>query len=137
MTTEPMNPLDLLEAKRRGASAPVDPSPEEIGEAADRAGSFTGTRLCAPKAELYHEIYRDITRFLTLCPDRVYCVNGYPINARERNAVVWMDLTAAAILDKDETAALAYIMAKADGVVMSTINDHVRITFQILGVWTN
>ena len=47
----------------------------------------------------------------------------------------WLDFSPVAILSAEETAALAAIMSKVDGTVISAIDGHVRITFDVKNIW--
>ena len=110
-------------------------TPDEIGEMHDRNENFHGTQANFEKLALYREVKDDLTRFLLSCDD-VRMVDGYDPNTREKHAVLWLDFAPAATLDKEETAALTAIMNKADGTIISAVEDHVRISFEINDIWT-
>lgn len=40
-------------------------------------------------------------------------------------------------LDKEEIAALVAIMQKSDGVVISAVDGHARISFDVNNIWEN
>lgn len=88
------------------------------------------------KIRLYHAIKRDLAKFMKLC-DTVKEVDGFDPNVREKHAILWLDFCPAAILDREETAALAEIMTKTDGSVISAVDGHVRITFDVRNIWND
>ena len=51
-----------------------------------------------------------------MCDD-VRMIDGYDPNMKEKHAILWLDFSPAATLNKEETAALTAIMNKADGTV--------------------
>lgn len=111
-----------------------DYTPAEIAEAHDCNESFRGTRASLEKVRLYQTVKSDLEKFMELCSD-VQAVDGFAPNVREKHAILWIDLMPAAILNKGETAALAAVMCKADGTVISAVDGHTRITFDICNVW--
>ena len=56
---------------------------------------------------------------------------------KEKHAILWLDFSPAATLNKEETATLTAIMNKADGTVISAVDGHVRISFDINDIWDN
>lgn len=56
---------------------------------------------------------------------------------KEKHAILWLDFSPAATLNKEETVALTAIMNKADGTVISAVDGHVRISFDINDIWDN
>lgn len=107
---------------------------ERIAEAHDRNENFYGTHANFEKLQLYQAVKRDLVEFMERC-DRVTLVDGFDPNIREKHAIIWLDLSPAATLNKEETAALTEIMNKADGVVISAVEDHTRISFVIKDIW--
>ena len=111
-----------------------DYTPEEIAAAHDRNESFSGTRENMDKIRLYQTIKHDLSEFVKLCKDAER-VDGFDPNVHEKHAILWLDFSPAAILSAEETAALVAIMTKADGTVISAVDGHVRITFDIKNIW--
>lgn len=109
-------------------------TPEEIAAMHDRNENFCGTRANLEKIALYQAVKSDLVKFMEQC-DEVYRVEGFDPNEREKHAVVWMDLVSTAILTKDETAKLAEIMNRVDGTVLSAVDGHIRISFDINDIW--
>ena len=109
-------------------------TPEEIAAAHERNESFSGTRANMDKIRLYQAVKSDLAEFVKLCND-AELVDGFDPNVREKHAILWLDFSPAAILSAEETAALAAIMTKADGTVISAVDGHVRITFDIKNIW--
>lgn len=109
-------------------------TPEEIAEAHDRNENFNGRRANMEKIRLYQEVKADLIKFMERCED-VRQVDGYDPNIREKHAMLWIDLAPAAILNKEEATMLAAIICKTDGLVISTVEDHVRISFDIKNIW--
>lgn len=107
---------------------------EELAATHDRNESFNGTRANMDKIRLYQTIKHDLMEFVKSCEDAER-IDGFDPNAREKHAILWLDFCPAAILNAEETAALAAIMTKADGTVISTVDGHVRITFDIKNIW--
>ena len=92
-------------------------TPEEIAEMHDRNKNFNGTRANFSKIKLYQAVKSDLVEFMNMCDD-VRMIDGYDPN-------------------KEETAALTAIMNKADGTVISAVDGHVRISFDINDIWDN
>ena len=111
-------------------------TPEEIAAAHDRNEHFCGTQTTLDKIRLYQAVKHDLVEFMGMCED-VRLVDGFAPNIREKHAILWLDFSPAAILSAEETAALATIMTKADGTVISTVDGHVRITFDIKNIWND
>lgn len=111
-----------------------DYTPEKIAEMHDRNENFHGTQANLAKIRLYNEIEDDLAELMQRC-DEVRLVDGFAPNAKEKHAMLWLELRFAATLDKEETAALTAIMNKADGVVLAAAGDHIRISFQIDNIW--
>ena len=111
-------------------------TPDEIVAAHDRNESFSGTRANMDKIRLYQTVKSDLTEFVKLCND-AELVDGFDPNVHEKHAILWLDFSPAAILSAEETAALAAIMTKADGTVISAVDGHVRITFDIKNIWND
>lgn len=109
-------------------------TPEEISKMHDRNENFNGTRANFSKIKLYQTIKSDLMEFMSMCDD-VRMIDGYDPNTKEKNAILWMDFFPAATLNKEETAALSSIMNKADGTVISAVDGHVRISFDINDIW--
>ena len=107
---------------------------EEIAAAHDQNESFSGTRANMDKIRLYQAVKSDLTKFVEHCDDAVK-TGGFDPNSREKHAILWLDFSPAAILSAEETAVLAAIMNKADGTVISAIDGHVRITFDVKNIW--
>ena len=107
---------------------------EEIAVAHDRNEHFHGSQANMDKIQLYHSIKRELVKFVKLC-DAAEQVDGFDPNVHEKHAILWLDFSPAAILSAEETAALAAIMTKADGTVISAVDGHVRITFDIKNIW--
>ena len=96
----------------------VNYTPEEIAEMHDRNENFNGTRANFSKVKLYQAVKSDLVEFMNMCDD-VQMIDGYDPNAKEKHAILWLDFSPAATLNKEETAALTAIMNKADGIVIS------------------
>ena len=111
-------------------------TPEEIGLAHDRNESFSGTRANMDKIRLYQAVKGDLAEFVKFC-EYAELADGFAPNVHEKHAILWLDFSPAAILSAEETAALAAIMSKVDGTVISAIDGHVRITFDIKNIWEN
>lgn len=111
-------------------------TPEEIAAAHDRNGHFRGTQANLDKIRLYQAVKHDLVEFMGMCED-VRLVDGFAPNIREKHAILWLDFSPAAILSAEETAVLAAVMAKVDGVVISAVDGHVRITFDIKNIWND
>lgn len=109
-------------------------TPEEIGAMHDRNENFRGKHANFEKLQLYQAIKNDLVEFMEHCGS-VKQVDGFDPNVREKHAIIWMDLSPAATLNKEETAALAAVMSKADGAVFATVDGHVRISFIIKDIW--
>ena len=92
-------------------------TPEEIAEMHDRNKNFNGTRANFSKIKLYQAVKSDLVEFMNMCDD-VRMIDGYDPNMKE-------------------TAALTAIMNKADGTVISAVDGHVRISFDINDIWDN
>ena len=108
--------------------------PEEIAEAHDRNENFDGKRANLEKIRLYHSIKSDLSAFAERCEDAGN-VGWFDPNPREKHAILWLDLSPASILNKEEVEALAAIVCKSDGLVISAMEDHVRITFDVKNIW--
>ena len=113
-----------------------DYAPEEIAAAHDRNESFSGTRANMDKIRLYQTIKHDLAEFVKLCND-AELVDGFDPNVHEKHAILWLDFCLVAILNAEETAALAAIMSRVDGTVISAVDGHVRITFDIKNIWND
>ena len=113
-----------------------DYTPEEIAAAHDRNESFIGKQANLTKIQLYHSVKSDLVKLMEHC-DAVKQVDGFDPNIHEKHAILWLDFSPAAILSTEETAALAAIMTKADGTVISAVDGHVRITFDIKNIWND
>lgn len=113
-----------------------DYTPEEIAAAYDRNEHFHGKQASMDKIRLYQTIKHDLTKFVKNSEDAER-IDGYDPNIHEKHAILWLDFCPAAILNAEETAALAAIMTKADGTVISAVDGHVRITFDIKNIWDN
>ena len=111
-------------------------TPEEIAEMHDHNENFNGTQANFEKVQLYHAIRNDLIEFMSLCDD-VHLIDGYNPNTREKHAILWLDFSPAATLDKEEIAALVAIMQKSDGVVISAVDGHARISFDVNNIWKN
>lgn len=109
-------------------------TPEEIAAAHDRNENFSGKRANMDKIRLYQAVKRGLVAFMERC-ESVEQVDGYDPNVREKHAILWLDFCPAAILSAEETAALAAIMSQANGTVISAVDGHVRITFDIRDIW--
>lgn len=107
---------------------------EEIAEMHGCNENFRGTRANFKQIQLYQAVKGDLVGFMERC-NKVQRVEGFDPNRREKHAIICMDLKFAAILDKQETAELTAIMNKADGVIFTAVNNHVRITFEIKNIW--
>ena len=116
--------------KRRGYT------PEEIAAAHDRNENFHGRQANMDKIRLYQTVEHDLKAFMRCC-DVVKQVDDFDPNVHEKHAILWLDFSPAAILSAEETAALAAIMTKADGTVISAVDGHVRITFDIKNIWND
>lgn len=114
----------------------VNYTPEEIAEMHDRNENFNGTRANFSKIKLYQAVKSDLVEFMNICDD-VRMIDGYDPNMKEKHAILWLDFSPAATLNKEETAALTAIMSKADGTVISAVDGHVRISFDINDIWDN
>ncbi len=112
----------------------MDYTPEDIAAMHDRNENFHGTRANFEKIALYQAVKSDLVKFMEQSVE-VCGVEGFDPNVREKHAVIWMDLVPAATLTKDETAKLTDIMNKVDGVVLSAVDGHVRISFDINDIW--
>ena len=113
-----------------------DYTPEEIAEMHDRNENYHGRQANIAKIRLYNEIKAELVEFMQSC-DEVRLMDGFAPNAKEKHAMLWLELRFAATLDKGETAALTAIMNKADGVVLAATGDHIRISFQIDNICLN
>lgn len=111
-------------------------TPEELATAHDRNEHFHGRRANMDKIRFYQAIKHDLAEFVKLCQD-AELVDGFDPNVHEKHSILWLDLSPAAILSKEEMAALAAIMTKVDGTVISAVDGHVRITFDIKNIWEN
>lgn len=109
-------------------------TPEEIGAMHDRNENFRGKQANIEKLQLYRAVKRDLVEFMERCDD-VRVVDGFDPNIREKHALLWVDFSPAAILDIKEITALTAIMNKADGVIISAVGDHTRISFMIQNIW--
>lgn len=109
-------------------------TPEEIAAMHDRNENFNGTRANFSKIKLYQAVKNDLMEFMSMC-DEVRLIDGFAPNAKEKHAMLWLELRFAATLDKEETTALTSIMNKADGVVLAAVGDHVRISFEVNDIW--
>jgi len=109
-------------------------TPEEIAAAHHRNESFNGTRANMDKIRLYQAVKGDLAEFVKSC-EYAELVDGFDPNVHEKHAILWLDFSPAAILSAEETAALATIMTKVDGTVISAVDGHVRITFDIKNIW--
>lgn len=109
-------------------------TPEEIGAMHDRNENFHGSKANFEKIQVYHTVKRDLMEFKACC-DCVQVVDGYDPNTREKHAILWIDFSPAAALDNKETAALTAIMNKADGVIITAIDECTRISFVIQNIW--
>lgn len=108
---------------------------EELIAAWERNETFRGNHANMEKVRLYFTIKRDLEALMGACPD-ILAVNGYDPNPREKHAVIWADLRAVAMFDDKEAAdALSAIIRKADGIVLSTLEDGIRISFSIRDIW--
>ena len=107
---------------------------EEVLAAHDRNDHFHGRQANMDKIQLYHSIKRELVKFVKLC-DAAEQVDGFDPNIHEKHAILWLDFSPVAILSAEETAALAAIMTKVDGTVISAMDGHVRITFDIKNIW--
>lgn len=114
----------------------VNYTPEEIAEMHDRNENFNGTRANFSKIKLYQAVKSDLVEFMNICDD-VRMIDGYDPNMKEKHVILWLDFSPAATLNKEETAALTAIMSKADGTVISAVDGHVRISFDINDIWDN
>lgn len=112
----------------------MDYTPEEIAAMHDRNENFHGTLANFEKIALYQAVKSDLVKFMEQSVE-VRCVEGFDPNMREKHAVIWMDLAPAATLTKAEAAKLTEIMNKVDGVVLSAVDGHVRISFDINNIW--
>lgn len=112
----------------------MDYTPEEIAAMHDRNENFHGTLANFEKIALYQAVKSDLVKFMERSVE-VCDVEGFDPNVREKHAVIWMDLAPAATLTKDEAAKLTEIMNKVDGVVLSAVDGHVRISFDINNIW--
>lgn len=112
----------------------VNYTPEEIAEMHDRNENFNGTRANFSKVKLYQAVKSDLVEFMNMCDD-VQMIDGYDPNTKEKHAILWLDFSPAATLNKEETAALTAIMNKADGTVISAVDGHVRVSFDINDIW--
>ena len=107
-----------------------------LGEMHDRNENFNGTRANFSKIKLYQAVKSDLVEFMNMCDD-VRMIDGYDPNMKEKHAILWLDFSPAATLNKEETAALTAIMNKADGTVISAVDGHVRVSFDINDIWEN
>lgn len=87
----------------------VNYTPEEIAEMHDRNENFNGTRANFSKIKLYQAVKSDLVEFMNMCDD-VRMIDGYDPNMKEKHAILWLDFSPAATLNKEETAALTAIM---------------------------
>ena len=129
----PKVPAGPLGDKKQALHAAAD---EEIAEMHDRNENFNGTRANFSKIKLYQAVKSDLVEFMNMCDD-VRMIDGYDLNMKEKHAILWLDFSPAATLNKEETAALTAIMNKADGTVISAVDGHVRISFDINDIWDN
>ena len=106
----------------------VNYTPEEITEMHDRNENFNGTRANFSKIKLYQAVKSDLVEFMNMCDD-VRMIDGYDPNMKEKHAILWLDFSPA--------ATLTTIMNKADGTVISAVDGHVRISFDINDIWDN
>lgn len=111
-------------------------TPAEIAFMHDRNENFHGTQANFEKLRKYQAIKKDLLELMSTCRN-IQVVDCFDLNVREKNALLWLDLFPAASFDREETAALTAVMAKADGTVISSIGDRVRISFEILNIWEN
>ena len=109
-------------------------TPGEIAAAHDRNENFVGTRANMEKVRHYQTMKRELETFADNCED-ARAVDGFDPNVREKHAILWLDFAPAAILNKAEAEELAGIIRKSDGVVLTAIDDHVRITFDVRDIW--
>lgn len=100
----------------------------------DRNENFHGRQANIAKILLYNEIKAELVEFMQSC-DEVRLMDGFAPNAKEKHAMLWLELRFAAMLDKREIAALTAIMNKADGLLFAVSGDHVRITFEVNDIW--
>lgn len=114
----------------------INYTPEEIAAMHDRNENFHGTNANYEKLQLYQAVKCDLIEFMESC-EAMKQVDGFAPNIREKHAIIWMDLSPAASLSKEETAALTEIMNKAGGVVISAVENHVRITYDIKNIWND
>lgn len=111
-------------------------TPEEIAAAHDRNESFIGKQANLTKIQLYHSVKSDLVKLMEYC-EAVKQVDGFDPNVHEKHAILWLDFSPAAILSAEETTELASIMSKTDGTVISAVDGHVRITFDIRNIWSD
>lgn len=109
-------------------------TPEEILELVDLNENYDGTCANLSKVALYHSIRNDLIGLMKENSD-IRMVEGYAPNIGEKHAMIWIDLSPAATLNKRNTAVLTEIMNKADGTVFSAIDGHVRISFDVNDIW--
>ena len=109
-------------------------TPEEIAAAHDRNENFHGQCANIEKIKLYQQLRNELLDLMQTC-NNVDLVDGFDPNPGERHAMLWMDLSPAAILDKAAAEKLAEAIQMADGIVVSAVQGHVRISFDICDVW--
>lgn len=109
-------------------------TPEEIAAAHDRNENFHGQCANFEKIKLYQQLRDELLDLMQTC-NNVDLVDGFDPNPEERHAMLWMDLSPAAILNKAAAEKLADIMQKSDGMVLSAVKGHVRISFDVNDVW--
>lgn len=111
----------------------MDYTPEEIAAMHDRNENFVGKRANIGKIKLYYSLKNDLIKFAE--HEDVRAVDGFDPNVREKHAILWMDLSPAAMFTKEETAELAAILSKSDGAVISAQDDHARIALDVKNIW--
>lgn len=109
-------------------------TPEEIAAAHDRNESFIGKQANLTKIQLYHSVKSDLVKLMEHC-EAMKQVDGFAPNVHEKHAIIWLDFSPAAILSTEETRVLAAVMCKVDGMVISAVDSHVRVTFDIKNIW--
>lgn len=107
---------------------------EEIIAAWEHNETFCGHHANMEKVQLYFQLKKDLETLMDNCKD-ILAVNGFGPNPREKHAIIWADLLTVAVLSKEDTDALSAIVHKADGIVFAALEDSLRITFDIKGIW--
>ena len=79
----------------------VNYTPEEIAEMHDRNENFNGTRANFSKIKLYQAVKSDLVEFMNMCDD-VRMIDGYDPNMKEKHAILWLDFSPAATLNKTQ-----------------------------------